>query len=64
MPAVRAADHYAARVAGLLPEDPVAALAADEAYYFVIQDIHNAVRAMHCGGQRPLAGYQADLPPH
>lgn len=38
------ADHYAAWVAGLLPDDPVAALLADQAYFFVLLDIHNAVR--------------------
>jgi hypothetical protein len=29
------ADHYAAKLAGLVPADPLAAALADEAYFFV-----------------------------
>lgn len=38
------ADHYAAKLAGLIPEDPLAALLSDEAYFFILLDIHNGVR--------------------
>eukprot|EP00878_Enallax_costatus_P004329 GHUV01004560.1.p1 GENE.GHUV01004560.1~~GHUV01004560.1.p1 ORF type:complete len:225 (+),score=64.82 GHUV01004560.1:496-1170(+) len=40
-----AIDRYAGKVAGLIPEDPELALVADQAYFFVVQDIHNGLIA-------------------
>lgn len=37
------ADHYAAKLAGLIPEDPVAALLSDQVYFFILLDVHNGV---------------------
>eukprot|EP00878_Enallax_costatus_P025425 GHUV01027201.1.p1 GENE.GHUV01027201.1~~GHUV01027201.1.p1 ORF type:complete len:226 (+),score=44.36 GHUV01027201.1:254-931(+) len=38
-----AIDHYAARLGGFLPDDPVQALLSDQVYYFVTQDIHSGL---------------------
>lgn len=37
------ADHYAAKLGGFIPEDPLQALLSDQAYFFLTQDIHTAV---------------------
>lgn len=46
-PLTCSADHYAARLAGLVPEDAVAALLSDQAYFYILLDIHNGVRRHH-----------------
>ncbi|WIA20561.1 hypothetical protein OEZ85_004951 [Tetradesmus obliquus] len=38
-----AIDHYAAKLAGLQPQDPLQALLVDQTYYFVTSDIHTAL---------------------
>lgn len=38
-----AIDHYAAKVAGLAPEDPLLEAVSDETYFFVTSDIHTGL---------------------
>jgi hypothetical protein len=41
------ADHYAAKLAGLVPTDPLAAALADQAYFFV-EDVLQVRHACFC----------------
>lgn len=42
-----AADHYAAKLAGLVPSDPLAAALADQAYFFV-EDVLQVCHLLLC----------------